>query len=114
MLQDGITKSSEVWLRTNHRALALGLAAAALIVIGGISGLYVARLMPQGEPWLSLASGTAVLISGYFMLAIAFQLTLPRLAYEDGFLLVYLKSAAPERVPIEIVELFFLGQGSSF
>jgi hypothetical protein len=35
---------------------------------------------------------------------------LPRLAYADGFLLVYVGSLHPVRVPIEIIEVFFRGQ----
>ena len=36
---------------------------------------------------------------------------LPRLAYADRHLLVYLDSGPPQRVPIEVVEGFLLGQG---
>jgi hypothetical protein len=35
----------------------------------------------------------------------------PRLAFEDGQLLVFLEPAKPTVVPIEVVECFFLGQG---
>ncbi|HMC10707.1 MAG TPA: hypothetical protein VKH44_05435 [Pirellulaceae bacterium] len=37
----------------------------------------------------------------------------PRIAYEAGELLVFLEPARPTRVPIGIVEVFFLGQGPS-
>ena len=43
----------------------------------------------------------------------AYWMRLPRLAYERGEMLVFLDSAQPTRVPIDIVECFFLGQGDS-
>ncbi len=42
-----------------------------------------------------------------------YAMWLPRLAYEDDHLLVYLRSTVPERVPIDVVECFFWGQGPS-
>jgi hypothetical protein len=38
----------------------------------------------------------------------------PRLAYESGCLLVYLRPGPPFRVPVEHVEAFLLGQGPSW
>jgi hypothetical protein len=37
----------------------------------------------------------------------------PRLAYEPGWLLVYLYGWTPERVPIDVVESFFRGNSST-
>ena len=37
--------------------------------------------------------------------------TRPRLAYSDGALVVYLRLLRPHRIPIDVVEVFFLGQG---
>ena len=55
--------------------------------------------------WVIAALG--VLLS----LTLLHLIRLPRLGYQDGDLLVYLGSATPMRVPIDIVEVFFLGQG---
>jgi hypothetical protein len=42
-----------------------------------------------------------------------YALRQPRIGYHAGNLLVYLEPTRPTRVPIEIVECFFLGQGGS-
>src|SRR6185503_11484600 len=38
------------------------------------------------------------------------QMRQPRLAYDEGALLLYLRGSRPIRVPVEIVECFLLGQ----
>ena len=40
-----------------------------------------------------------------------FQLRRPRVAFENGHVLFYLRSGKPIGVPVEIVESFFAGQG---
>ena len=42
-----------------------------------------------------------------------FLMRLPRLAYENGELLVYLRRAGAIRIPIDVGECFFLGQAGS-
>jgi hypothetical protein len=42
---------------------------------------------------------------------LASQLRRPRVAFEDGAVLFYLRSGPPFAVPVEVVEAFFLGQG---
>jgi hypothetical protein len=44
------------------------------------------------------------------LLLLVWQLRLPRLAYDAGDLLVYLRGSRPIRVPLEVVECFLLGQ----
>lgn len=52
-------------------------------------------------------------ISGV-VLGIFFYLSrLPRLAYRDGCLLLYLRSLDPIWLPVDVVECFFLGQAST-
>jgi hypothetical protein len=112
IVQDPQANQPQPWLRTNRRALAIGLAAALLLAGAGIGGIVFAAQSPINSAWL-WSSVLFTAICGYFSLSLMYQLTLPRLAYCDGYLLVYLTSSTPARVPIEIVELFFLGQGSS-
>ncbi|MBW3596375.1 MAG: hypothetical protein KY475_03760 [Planctomycetes bacterium] len=102
----------ECWLRPNRRILWLSVVVAALV---GVGGLLLAWLFPvTGEPawpgWLGLALAAAGLLADVTFL---YHMRLPRLAYEDGHLLVYLRSSTPDRVPIELVECVFLGQGPS-
>lgn len=47
------------------------------------------------------------------LLALAREMVRPRLSYANGRLRVHLGSGPPEEVPIEFVECFFRGQGSS-
>ena len=102
----------EVWLRTNRRALLVG-----LVLPGGWLSVAI------GSLWLSVSSGQPVIVSAicvllalvplWMVLGLLYALTRPRIAYEPGELLVYVEMHRATRVPIEIVECFFLGQGPS-
>ena len=97
----------EVWLRTNRRLL-LTLALAPL----GI-GVASCLLMPWVHSPIAFWSLVcAALVSIATLVWTAWRSRTPRLAYENGLLEVYL-TRQPLRVPIEIVECFFLGQGPS-
>lgn len=103
----------EVWLRTNRRAILLGMLLPATIAILGAALASSALLL--GAAWWWLGLGLLFGVAGIIMLAsLAWWLNLPRLAYETGELLVFLDRRQPIRVPIDIVEVFFLGQGPSF
>jgi hypothetical protein len=114
-LQRGVALDSErlstreTWLRPNRRAIAAGflmpillLASGLALVLGSVSGSVF-----LGIGWFCVALG---LIAALGMIFLWRQ---PRLAYEKGELIVYLKSAAPYRIPIEIVECFMAGQTST-
>jgi hypothetical protein len=100
----------EVWLKTNRRALALGLVVPVALAVGGVLGLAWAGR--SGQHWLVQLVALVIAAVGLWMIGeLAYAMTRPRVAYEAGDLLVYLEPARPTRVPIEIVEVFFLGQG---
>ncbi len=66
----------------------------------------------RGEATSARIIGVALAIVGLAgMGLVARHAWLPRLAYADRQLLVYLESGQPYRVPIEVVEGFLLGQG---
>jgi hypothetical protein len=103
---------AEVWLKTNRRALVLGMILPGMVAIG--CGAALAWSVLNGKPWfvqLLLLTLTAVPLwmLGELIYA-AFQ---PRLAYDAGKLLIFLEPARAARVPIQIVEVMFLGQGPS-
>lgn len=102
----------EVWLRTNRRALLLGLILPALIALAGL--LLIGLTVTQQWHWsLHLVAG-ALLAGALFLTGnILWLAAQPRLAYERDSLLVFLEGREPVRVPLEIVECFFLGQGPS-
>lgn len=103
----------EVWLNANRRILVLGAVLPAALACLGIA---------LGAGWLGVAGWAAAGWLGWGLAAVSLlalaslarQTQRPRLAYRSGELLVYLRSGAPIRVPIEIVEGFLLGQGPSF
>lgn len=77
------------------------------------SGIVIALTREQGWNWVRFVS---LVLGGWGLIATLLlwrALFVPRLAYEDGHLLVHLRAGAPVRVPIEIVEVFFLGQASA-
>jgi len=102
----------QTWLRTNVRAFVLGAIPPAMVALlavvvglGSVEALSAAWI--RGLAWL------VAVLAGIFALTMIRQATQPRLAYEAGHLLVYLQLGPPVRVPMEIVEAFFLGQGPS-
>lgn len=102
----------EVWLRTNRRALLLGLILPALLSLVGV--LLAALTVSQQWHWsLHIVAGGIVVAALFLTGNILWLASQPRLAYEPDSLLVYLESREPVRVPVEVVECFFLGQGSS-
>ena len=102
----------EVWLRPNRRALLLGMILPALAVFAGAWGVAIA-LITQASFWWMLPGAAIALVGIYLIGTLGFSLSLPRVAYEPGELLVYLGNPEPVRVPIEYVEVFFVGQGAS-
>jgi len=54
-----------------------------------------------------------VALGGFVAAMLVWQGRQPRLAYEDGLLLLNLRSGAPIRLPVELVQCAFLGAGST-
>jgi hypothetical protein len=102
----------EVWLRNNRRALFVGMIVPGLWL--AIALLAACISLVTGQSWLFVAAAILLSLPPLWMLGgLAYASTIPRLAYERGELLVYLDLSQPVRLPIEIVEVFFLGQGPS-
>ncbi|MGE0759762.1 MAG: hypothetical protein AB7F89_08035 [Pirellulaceae bacterium] len=100
--------AQEVWLKSNWRvAAALGLVPTLIASVG--TWMLWSSPAPVWR-WLGIVLiGLAGLILGWLVWAAR----RPRLAYRDGELAVFLTGLRPIRVPIELVECFFLGQGPS-
>ncbi len=102
----------EVWLRPNPRVFWLAAFFSAAVSVTGLVGAGVAVWSWRNQ--LLLILSVLLVVVGLYMLAVAlYALRQPRLAYADGALLVYLAGGKPVRVPIEVVECFFLGQAPS-
>lgn len=100
------TPAREVWLESNHRALA-----GTLVVPGGmlLAGLVMAAAAEA--LWIRILGGLLVTLGGMAAATLAWQWRLPRLARAGSELWVYLGTRRPERVPLAAVECFFLGRG---
>jgi hypothetical protein len=98
----------ETWLRPNRRAIGFGFILPTTLLATGVT--LIVRLPSSGG---ALQSGIAILLIGSSVLLIsslAYHLHQPRLACAEGELLVYLMGGNPIRVPVDVVECFFLGQ----
>jgi hypothetical protein len=103
---------TEVWLKTNRRALLLGMTVPALILLAIVAGL--GWTIASGKHWLWQLPLVIVGVVPLWMIGeLLYALLRPRIGYEPGELLVFLEPTRPTRVPIDIVEVFFLGQGPS-
>ena len=99
----------ETWLKANRRVLLLGMIPPIVLVAVGLIPLAA---MPSAERWIRYAAVGAAVVGLLLLALIEIQMRLPRLAYCDGELFVYLAGGGPLRVPIEIVQCFFLGSGA--
>ena len=96
----------EVWLRTNRRVIALGFVPVGLLCVLGL------LLATKSGSVLLVAIGLAAVLQGLVLLGLLIKEWLsPRVAYDAGYVLFYLRAGAPIAVPVQVVEAFFLGQG---
>jgi len=99
----------EVWLATNRRAIWLGCVPPLGISALGAWLAFGNWLVDSG--WLRII-GIAILMFGLAMTFLLLrQARMPRIAYKDGEVIFFLSAKQPIRVPIQVVEAFFLGQG---
>src|SRR4051812_32461845 len=103
---------AEVWLKTNRRALALGMVLPGIVL--GAAVVALAWTFSSGQHWLvQLPLVIVAAIPSWMIGELLYALVRPRIGYEAGELLIFLEPTRPTRVPIDIVEVFFLGQGPS-
>ena len=102
----------ECWLRPNRRVLVV-----AIVLLAGLA--LLASMLASGKwwpgSWLTLKVMLAMVALWIWVRVIMLvnHACLPRLAYQQGDLLVFLRYRRPLRVPVSQVECFFLGQGDS-
>jgi hypothetical protein len=99
---------SETLLRPNLRAIYGGMVLPAAMAI---AGLAIALGPWQAEGWLRGVGWALAAFGGLILILLFWQIRQPRLAYESGHLLVYLRSGPPIRLPVELVQCAFLGAG---
>lgn len=98
----------QVWLRTNRRVLLLSAAPLALLASIGLGAAFD----PWDMGWALRGPGLVLAVAAGLALAVALALARqPRVAYEDGKVLFYVRLGRPTAIPIDAVECFLLGQG---
>jgi hypothetical protein len=97
----------EVWLKTNHRAILFGCTPP---VILAIMGLWMTWAASDHSAW-RWTGFAAILIGALTALFLLLQLRRPRVAFDAGNVLFYMRGGPPIAVPLEVVEAFFAGQG---
>jgi len=103
---------SEVWLRTNRRALLLGMVFPAVACV--VSWAAFGWCLATGRHWaLQLVLLSVGVVALWMVGVMVYAMMRPRVGYEAGELWVFLEPTEATRVPIDIVEVFFLGQGPS-
>jgi hypothetical protein len=80
---------------------------AALVVIG----LAILLGPWRADGWIRAIGWGLAAFGGLILLLLVWQCRQPRLAYDAGHLLVYLRSGGPIRLPVELVQCAFLGAG---
>lgn len=99
----------ECWLRPNRRVLVVAIAILMLVALA--ASALVTFLWRQDAHWALCIVVTlfAVLVWMRVVLLIV-HVCQPRVAYEREELLLFLRMGPPLRVPVDVVECFFLGQ----
>ena len=99
----------ECWLRTNRRATAAVLALPAVLLLLGLT-LGLVDVCLQRVTWMLWLGAILATVAAITLALVWTATTRMRLGYEHGNLLVFLTGRQPIRVPIDVVEVFFLGQ----
>jgi hypothetical protein len=98
----------EVWLHPNRRAILFGCLPPLIIVAIG-AWMAFGRGPHAHSTWQWLGAAAMLLGVGTTALLL-YQLRHPRLAFQNGHVLFYLRSGSPIAVPVQVVEAFFAGQ----
>jgi hypothetical protein len=99
---------AEIWLRGNQRMLGVGLLVAAILLL--VCGVILYFFRDTITVTLVSVCAAGIIVMAALMLWVG---RLPRIAYapHERLIELYLPGPMPYRVPLEIVECFFLGSG---
>ncbi len=106
-----MTTMRECWLKPNRRALLVG---CLLPSFAGALGIGMMLVSARQSVWgiTGLITGGLLLSAAVTIVAGLLALTLiPRVAFAHGHVLVYLRGHRPYKLPLDVVECFFQGQG---
>ena len=101
---------AETWLKANTRVLAMG--TIPVVLLGLLGGVLASGLIPAiDHRWLRVVGGVIVAVATLLVAGLLRQMTRPRLACDGTHLLVDFAATGSFQVPLEVVEVFFQGQG---
>ncbi|HZZ29825.1 MAG TPA: hypothetical protein VFE46_17650 [Pirellulales bacterium] len=100
----------EIWLHANRRVLLLGMILPVVLIAVGLIPVFA--LATETGAWLRIVGWITVAVGTLLLGNIFVQWKLPRLAYADGQLHIYLRTGRPIVIPVEYVECFFWGSGA--
>ena len=101
----------DVWLKPNQRALTASIVMPLAIIV--VAALMLTNVLGDVHWVIQGVTGGLALVSGFAVVVLVKWFCHPRLAYEDGVLLVNLNAGPALKVPIDFVEVFFAGQSNS-
>lgn len=104
----GVPDSVETWLKTNPRPWTLAAALCGTLAAGLM--FAAAWAAGRGQAGWGVLAGGAAAIAAVIGWRCWQQRQRPRLGYRDGCLLVFLGARQPWSIPVQLVEVFFLGQ----
>jgi hypothetical protein len=98
----------ETWILPNRRPLAIGLVVPAALLLAAIGCFVIGQML---DSWLWRCVALVLGLLGGVLLATLWRLMRqPRVAYQEGEVLVYAGLAEPLRMPVDVIECFFPGQ----
>jgi hypothetical protein len=100
-------------LKPNRRALAIGGLTPALVAIVCLGVMFVSRPDSTLGVVGFAVGGLFLVFSLAMLIGLAIMAFVPRVALTPDHMLVYLRGYQPYRVPLEVVECFFQGQGTA-
>jgi hypothetical protein len=99
----------ETWLRPNRRALWFGCVPPLILCLLG--AWIVIAFGTEFTDWFRWIGIVLIVAGAGIVVALVRQIARPRIAFEQGHVLFYLRAGDPIAVPVEFVEAFFVGQG---
>jgi hypothetical protein len=103
----------ECWLKPNRRALLMGCSIPSVGVAVGIGMMLISTSTTAWGIAGLAAGGLMVTAAGTIALGLLAHAMIPRVAFDHDQVLVYLRGHRPYRLPLDVVECFFQGQGPS-
>ncbi len=101
----------ECWLKPNRRALLLGCLIPGLAASLGIGMMLISTSTNVWGIARRIAGGLLLVGAGAIVLGLLALMMIPRVAFDQDQVLVYLRGHRPYRLPLDVVECFFQGQG---